>query len=136
MDHFFKNSTTHGLNRDDHFWMYGIKKRLKRRQFRNFGRKRNFVTTWFPPTQFDHAFWAIWKRPVPLEHYMFTGVSTKTSNQLYKIIDQNKRFLNDGYKKASEAKRLVSNFFPVFRIFFKKSEFRIFTDKSLKLTKD
>jgi len=46
------------------------------------------------------------KRPVPLEHYMFTGVSTKTSNQLYKIIDQNKRFLNDGYKKASEAKRL------------------------------
>lgn len=41
---------------------------------------------------------------------MFTGVSTKTSNQLYKIIDQNKRFLNDGYKKASEAKRFVSNF--------------------------
>ena len=45
------------------------------------------------------------KRPVPLEHYMFTGVSTKTSNQLFKIVDQSKRFLNDGYKQASEAKK-------------------------------
>ena len=68
---------------------------------------------------------------------MFTGVSTKTSNQLYKIIDQNKRFLNDGYKKASEAKRLVLNFSPRFSEFFpKKSEFRIFLRKSLKQTKD
>ena len=45
------------------------------------------------------------KRPVPLEHYMFTGVSTKTSNQLFKIVDPSKRFLNDGYKAACEAKR-------------------------------
>ena len=68
---------------------------------------------------------------------MFTGVSTKTSNQLYKIIDQNKRFLNDGYKKASEAKRIVSNIFPLF--FFSFFIFRIFIfflEKSLKQTTD
>ena len=45
------------------------------------------------------------KRPVPLEHYLFTGVSTKTSNQMFKLIDANKRFLNEGYKSACEAKR-------------------------------
>ena len=46
------------------------------------------------------------KRPVPLEHYLFTGNSTKTSDQLYKIVDQTKRFLPTGYKMAKEAKEI------------------------------
>ena len=46
------------------------------------------------------------KRPVPLEHYLFTGNSIKTSNQLFKIIDQDKRFINYGHKAAREAKEL------------------------------
>ena len=65
---------------------------------------------------------------------MFTGVSTKTSNQLYKIIDQNKRFLNDGYKKASEAKRIVSKIFPLFFFIFRILFF--FLEKSLKQAVD
>lgn len=46
------------------------------------------------------------KRPVPLEHYLFTGNSTKNSDQLFKIVDQTKRFLPLGYKKAKEAKEI------------------------------
>ena len=44
------------------------------------------------------------KRPVPLEHYLFTGNSIKTSNQLFKIIDQDKKFITYGHKLAREAK--------------------------------
>jgi len=46
------------------------------------------------------------KRPVPLEHYLFTGNSIKTSNQLHKIIDQDKKFLTYGHKAARESKEL------------------------------
>lgn len=44
------------------------------------------------------------KRPVPLEHYLFTGNSTKTNNELFLLLDANKKFLEDGYKKAIKAK--------------------------------
>lgn len=46
------------------------------------------------------------KRPVPLEHYLFTGNSIKTSNQLFKIIDQDKKFITHGHKLAREAKEI------------------------------
>ena len=38
------------------------------------------------------------KRPVPLEHHLF--VSTLLPHQLIKVVDAEKRFLQDGYKKA------------------------------------
>ncbi|EEB08946.2 ski complex RNA helicase Ski2 [Schizosaccharomyces japonicus yFS275] len=37
------------------------------------------------------------KRPVPLEHYLYVN------QNMYKIVDQNNRFLSDGYKEASLA---------------------------------
>jgi antiviral helicase SKI2 len=46
------------------------------------------------------------KRPVPLEHFLFTGNSVKTCDQIFKIIDKDKRFLTPGHKKAREAKEL------------------------------
>jgi len=45
------------------------------------------------------------KRPVPLEHYLYTGSNAKTMNQRYKFIDSSSKFLVDGYKKAIEAKK-------------------------------
>jgi antiviral helicase SKI2 len=34
------------------------------------------------------------KRPVPLEHFLYTGVSQKTSSEFYLLIDSNGRFLS------------------------------------------
>jgi len=45
------------------------------------------------------------KRPVPLEHYLYTGNSSKTINELFMILDRDKNFLTAGYKKAVEAKK-------------------------------
>lgn len=45
------------------------------------------------------------KRPVPLEHYLYTGNSTKTSNELFMIIDSQKNFLTKGYNQAVDAKK-------------------------------
>jgi len=45
------------------------------------------------------------KRPVPLEHYLYTGNSNKTINELFLILDADKTFLTAGYKKAVEAKK-------------------------------
>jgi len=45
------------------------------------------------------------KRPVPLEHYLYTGNSNKTINELFLILDADKNFLTAGYKKALEAKK-------------------------------
>jgi len=45
------------------------------------------------------------KRPVPLEHYLYTGNSSKTINELFMILDADKNFLTSSYKKAVEAKK-------------------------------
>ncbi|XP_052223384.1 helicase SKI2W-like isoform X15 [Dreissena polymorpha] len=45
------------------------------------------------------------KRPVPLEHYLYTGNSNKTSNELFKILDAKGSFNTVGYNKALEAKK-------------------------------
>jgi len=45
------------------------------------------------------------KRPVPLEHFLYTGNSSKTINELFLILDADKNFLTAGYKKAVEAKK-------------------------------
>lgn len=48
------------------------------------------------------------KRPVPLEHYLYTGSNAKTMDQRYKFIDSSSEFVIDGYKKALDAKKDVA----------------------------
>lgn len=36
------------------------------------------------------------KRPVPLEHFLFTGNSTKTADELFKIVNEDGQFQVDG----------------------------------------
>jgi len=43
------------------------------------------------------------KRPVPLEHYLYTGSNPKTIDQRYKFIDSTSEFVIDGYKRALDA---------------------------------
>ncbi|XP_048756340.2 SKI2 subunit of superkiller complex protein-like isoform X2 [Ostrea edulis] len=45
------------------------------------------------------------KRPVPLEHHLYTGTSGKTSTELFLIVDEKKNFLTNGYTKALDAKK-------------------------------
>nr|KAG5700480.1 hypothetical protein BaRGS_013967 [Batillaria attramentaria] len=45
------------------------------------------------------------KRPVPLEHYLYTGNSNKTSNELFVILDAKGSFQTTGYNKAVVAKK-------------------------------
>lgn len=45
------------------------------------------------------------KRPVPLEHHLYTGNSNKTNTQQFLILDQRKTFLMTGYNKALDAKK-------------------------------
>eukprot|EP00116_Pleurobrachia_bachei_P009374 sb/3469636/ len=41
------------------------------------------------------------KRPVPLEHFLYTGSNKKTCKELYKIVAAGKKtFIPEGYKKA------------------------------------
>ncbi|CAK8673080.1 unnamed protein product [Clavelina lepadiformis] len=44
------------------------------------------------------------KRPVPLEHFLYTGNSNKTSDQMFMIVDGNRKFLTSGHKQAVDAK--------------------------------
>ncbi|XP_076455159.1 superkiller complex protein 2-like isoform X1 [Babylonia areolata] len=45
------------------------------------------------------------KRPVPLEHYLYTGNSNKTSSELFLLLDAKGSFLTAGYNKAVAAKK-------------------------------
>ncbi|XP_026875515.2 helicase SKI2W [Electrophorus electricus] len=45
------------------------------------------------------------KRPVPLEHYLYTGNSTKTQKELFLLLDATGSFLTTGYYAAVEAKK-------------------------------
>ncbi|XP_005103863.1 helicase SKI2W [Aplysia californica] len=45
------------------------------------------------------------KRPVPLEHFLYTGNSTKTCNELFLLLDAKGSFQTSGYNKAMEAKK-------------------------------
>ncbi|KAK6056121.1 DSHCT domain protein, partial [Cooperia oncophora] len=44
------------------------------------------------------------KRPVPLEHYLYTGQDGKTKKDLFKIVDMNGNWQEVGYRKAADAK--------------------------------
>ena len=45
------------------------------------------------------------KRPVPLEHFLYTGNSNKTSGELFKLVDSGGAFLKLGYQAAVDAKK-------------------------------
>lgn len=45
------------------------------------------------------------KRPVPLQHFLYTGNSNKTSNELFMIVDADGKFLTRGYEAAVAAKK-------------------------------
>ncbi|XP_078343350.1 superkiller complex protein 2-like [Oculina patagonica] len=45
------------------------------------------------------------KRPVPLQHFLYTGNSNKTSNELFMLVDANSKFLTRGYEAAVAAKK-------------------------------
>ena len=49
------------------------------------------------------------KRPVPLEHYLYTGNSGKTRDERFLLQDANGRFLTEGHKKAEAAKKVRQN---------------------------
>ena len=44
------------------------------------------------------------ERPVPLEHFLYTGNSKATSKELFKIVDSRGRLQQDGFKRATRAK--------------------------------
>ncbi|KAJ3609359.1 hypothetical protein NHX12_023882 [Muraenolepis orangiensis] len=45
------------------------------------------------------------KRPVPLEHSLYTGNSSKTQKEMFVLLDATGNFLNKGYYAAVEAKK-------------------------------
>ncbi|XP_078063983.1 superkiller complex protein 2, partial [Mustelus asterias] len=45
------------------------------------------------------------KRPVPLEHHLYTGNSQKTQNELFLLVDAQGNFLTKGFYAAVEAKK-------------------------------
>ncbi|KAM6899889.1 superkiller complex protein 2 [Xenentodon cancila] len=45
------------------------------------------------------------KRPVPLEHYLYTGNSTKTQKEMFLLVDASGNFLTKGYYAAIDAKK-------------------------------
>ncbi|XP_071383595.1 superkiller complex protein 2 [Centroberyx affinis] len=45
------------------------------------------------------------KRPVPLEHYLYTGNSTKTQKEMFLLLDATGNFLTKGYYAAIDAKK-------------------------------
>nr|XP_057902424.1 helicase SKI2W [Doryrhamphus excisus] len=45
------------------------------------------------------------KRPVPLEHYLYTGNNTKTQKEMFLLVDAAGNFLTKGYYAAVDAKK-------------------------------
>uniref|UniRef100_A0A7N8X065 SKI2 subunit of superkiller complex n=1 Tax=Mastacembelus armatus TaxID=205130 RepID=A0A7N8X065_9TELE len=45
------------------------------------------------------------KRPVPLEHHLYTGNSTKTQKEMFLLVDATGNFLTKGYYAAVDAKK-------------------------------
>ncbi|XP_031567069.1 helicase SKI2W-like isoform X2 [Actinia tenebrosa] len=43
------------------------------------------------------------KRPVPLEHFLYTGNSNKTSSEMFVLLDQNNVFQTRGYQMAADS---------------------------------
>uniref|UniRef100_A0A3Q3J8R8 SKI2 homolog, superkiller viralicidic activity 2-like n=1 Tax=Monopterus albus TaxID=43700 RepID=A0A3Q3J8R8_MONAL len=59
------------------------------------------------PNALEFSEWIgrIKKRPVPLEHYLYTGNSTKTQKEMFLLVDAAGNFLTKGYYAAVDAKK-------------------------------
>lgn len=44
------------------------------------------------------------KRPVPLQHFLYTGSGGKSKDDIFLVVDENGKFLADGYEKAKATK--------------------------------
>ncbi|CRK90453.1 CLUMA_CG004113, isoform A [Clunio marinus] len=44
------------------------------------------------------------KRPVPLQHFLYTGNGGKTKDDIFLTVDENGKFLSEGYEKAKSTK--------------------------------
>lgn len=53
------------------------------------------------------------KRPVPLEHHLYTGQDGKTRGDMFLIVDKTGQFLTTGYEKAVAAKLKKTNPAPI-----------------------
>uniref|UniRef100_A0A1I7UCT4 Helicase SKI2W n=1 Tax=Caenorhabditis tropicalis TaxID=1561998 RepID=A0A1I7UCT4_9PELO len=47
------------------------------------------------------------RRPVPLEHFLYTGQDGKTQKDLFKIIDRNGQFILKGYNDSKDSKAKI-----------------------------
>lgn len=47
------------------------------------------------------------RRPVPLEHFLYTGQDGKTQKDLFKIIDRSGQFILKGYNDAKDSKAKI-----------------------------
>ena len=45
------------------------------------------------------------KRPVPLEHYLYTGTDGKSKDEIFLLQDASGKFLESGHRKAELAKK-------------------------------
>lgn len=44
------------------------------------------------------------KRPIPLQHFLYTGNGGKSKDDIFLVVDENGKFLADGYEKAKSTK--------------------------------
>lgn len=44
------------------------------------------------------------KRPVPLQHWLYTGNGGKSKDDIFLVVDENGKFLSEGYEKAKSTK--------------------------------
>uniref|UniRef100_A0A5K3FIR5 DSHCT domain-containing protein n=1 Tax=Mesocestoides corti TaxID=53468 RepID=A0A5K3FIR5_MESCO len=44
-----------------------------------------------------------YKRPVPLEHFLYTGCDTQTRSNLYLVVDKDGKFSREGYREAVDS---------------------------------
>lgn len=44
------------------------------------------------------------KRPVPLQHFLYTGNGGKSKDDIFLVVDENGKFLSEGYEKAKSTK--------------------------------
>lgn len=49
------------------------------------------------------------KRPVPLMHYLYTGSGGKSKDDIFLLVDEHGRFLQEGYDKAVERKEAMQS---------------------------
>ena len=45
------------------------------------------------------------KRPIPLEHYLYTGSDGKSKDEIFLLQDASGKFLENGHRKAELAKK-------------------------------